>query len=346
MRIASWKESPFYENVLLRTVTYYAVMGSIAWMVREYTPTAWGVLGGEEASALIGSGTISKGQAAAEAALRASQPAAVPAIVAMVTAFVTALPVAWVYTLTRNRKGYQQSVVQTMIILPVIIAGIVVLVKHSVALAFSLGGIVAAVRFRTSLDDTKDAANIFVVTGMGMAAAVMPPVAWVLSVLYNVLAVWLWMSDFGRMPAALEGKRAEKAMERALATANRTGMFVAKLDEEVLDNLAPEQLEAIADRAWRKRKRQAADLGEDIRPLADYLLRVRCTDADAARAGCEAQFAGLFSRWKYLGKTKEADGGRVLEYSVQPLDSVTAGVIKEILRGVPGQVVQGVELKQ
>ena len=125
MRIASWKESPFYENVLLRTVTYYAVMGSIAWMVREYTPTAWGVLGGEEASALIGSGTISKGQAAAEAALRASQPAAVPAIVAMVTAFVTALPVAWVYTLTRNRKGYQQSVVQTMIILPVIIAGIV-----------------------------------------------------------------------------------------------------------------------------------------------------------------------------------------------------------------------------
>jgi hypothetical protein len=42
-------------------------------------------------------------------------------------------------------------------------------------------------------------------------------------------------------------------MERALATANRTGMFVAKLDEEVLDNLAPEQLEAIADRAWRRR---------------------------------------------------------------------------------------------
>ena len=179
-----------------------------------------------------------------------------------------------------------------------------------------------------------------------MAAAVVPPVAWVLSVLYNCLAVWLWVSDFGRMPAALEGKRAERSLERALAVANRTGMFVAKLDEEVLDNLAPEQLEAIADRAWRKRKRLAQEMGEETRALADYMLRIRCTEADAARTACEAQFAGLFSRWKYLGKTKESDGAKVLEYSVQPLESVTAGVIKEILRGVPGQVVQGVELRQ
>jgi hypothetical protein len=264
----------------------------------------------------------------------------------MITGFVTSLPVAWVYIITRNKKGYQQSVVQTLIILPVVIAGIVVLVKSSIALAFSLGGIVAAVRFRTTLDDTKDAANIFVATGLGMAAAVEPPVAWVLSVGYNMLAVWLWQSDFGRMPAALEGKRAEKSMERALAIANRTGMFVAKLDEEVLDQLAPEQLEAVAERAWRRRKRSGTELGDDARPLADYLLRIRCTDVDAARAGCEAQFGGLFARWKYLGKTKEPDGGKTIEYSVAPLESVTPGVIKEILRGVPGSVVQGVELRQ
>jgi hypothetical protein len=289
---------------------------------------------------------MSKAQVAAEAAMRSAQPAALPAVVAMVTAFVTALPVAWIYIATRNKKGYQQSVVQTMIILPVIIAGIVVLVKHSVALAFSLGGIVAAVRFRTSLDDTKDAANIFVVTGMGMAAAVMPPVAWVLSVLYNLLAVWLWMSDFGRAPAGLEGRKAEKTLERALETANRTGMFVARLDEEVLDQLAPDQLEALANRAWARRKRSATELDDSARPLADYMLRVRCTDVEAARAGCEPQFAGLFSRWKYLGKTKDTDGTKVLEYSVAPLETVTPGVIKELLRGAPGQVVQGVELRQ
>ena len=102
----------------------------------------------------------------------------------------------------RPRQEVRRVMRRTIAGLAVIIAGIVVLVKHSVALAFSLGGIVAAVRFRTTLDDTKDAANIFVVTGVGMAAAVMPPVAWILSGGYNLLAIWLWMSDFGRMPAA------------------------------------------------------------------------------------------------------------------------------------------------
>jgi len=328
---------------VIRVIIYYIVAGAVAWLLRDFTPTTWGVLG-SELSAL---GTATPGGIPLPAAAPAApQSAALSAIVAMVTGFVTSLPVAWVYIITRDKKGYQQSVVQTLIILPVVIAGIVVLVKSSIALAFSLGGIVAAVRFRTTLDDTKDAANIFVATGVGMAAAVAPPVAWVLSVGYNALAVWLWQSDFGRMPAALEGKRAEKSMERALAISNRTGMFVAKLDEEVLDQLAPDQLEAVAERAWRRRKRSATELGDDARPLADYLLRVRCTEVDAARAGCEAQFGGLFARWKYLGKTKEPDGGRTIEYSVAPLESVTPGVIKEILRGVPGSVVQGVELRQ
>lgn len=340
----SWRDSPFVDNVPLRVVTYYALAGGVAWLLREYTPGAWGLLGTEATALGIGPGGVTAAQAGAAAA--APRPDALSAIVAMVTAFLSSLPVAWIYTLTRNKKGYQQSVVQTLLILPVTIAGVVVLVTNSIALAFALGGIVAAVRFRTTLDDTKDAANIFVVVGIGLAAAVAPPVAWVLSVLYNGLAVYLWASDFGRMPAALEGKRAERAMERALATANRTGMFVAKLDEEVLDNLAPEQLEAIADRAWRRRKRAAPEMGDDTRPLVDYLLRIRCTEVDAARTAAELQFGGLFSRWKYLGKTKEADGGRVLEYSVAPLESVTPGVIKEILRGVPGGVITSVELRQ
>jgi hypothetical protein len=348
MRLQDWKRSPFVANVSLRVVTYYALAGTLAWLLREYTPSAWGVLGGgnAELSQLLGGAPTRSAVDAAAATAAPGQSIALTAMVAMITAFVTSLPVAWIYTLTRNKKGYQQSVVQTLIILPFVIAGIVVLVKNSVALAFSLGGIVAAVRFRTTLDDTKDAANIFVATGIGMASAVAPPVAWVLSVMYNMLSAWMWQSNFGRMPAALEGKKAEKSLERALAVANRTGMFVAKLDEEVLDQLAPDQLEALANRAWARKKRSATELGEDARPLADYMLRVRCSDVDAARAGCEAQFGGLFSRWKYLGKTKEADGAKVLEYSVAPLESVTAGVIKEILRGVPGQVVLAVELRQ
>ena len=71
----------------------------------------------------------------------------------LTAAFAVALPVAWIYTSTRAKRGYQQSVVQLLIILPVVVAGILVMVKYSITLAFSLGGIAAAVRFRNSLDD-------------------------------------------------------------------------------------------------------------------------------------------------------------------------------------------------
>src|SRR5215813_2959426 len=152
---------------------------------------------------------------------------AITVAAAMISAGLLALPVAWIYTLTRARRGYQQSVVQMLVILPVVVAGIVVLVKYSVALAFSLGGIAAAVRFRNSLDDSKDAVHIFLMMGLGIATAVDLPVAAVISVVFNAVIVLLWMADFGRTPIALDGKLAERRLQRAKELA-RTGTFVAR----------------------------------------------------------------------------------------------------------------------
>ena len=102
---------------------------------------------------------------------------AITVAVAMLAAVLLSLPVAWVYLLTRAKRGYQQSVVQLLIVLPTVVAGIVLLVKYSLALAFSLAGIVAAVRFRNTLDDSKDAVYVFLATAIGLAAAVNLPVA-------------------------------------------------------------------------------------------------------------------------------------------------------------------------
>jgi hypothetical protein len=326
-------------RVLLRTVVWYALTAAAWIVVRDYAPTNWGVLVNDTFQPLV---ETSKSAAIAESGRQG--PATIPTMIAMLAALATALPVTWIYTHTRHRKGYQQSVVQTFLILPVIVAGIVVLVKHSLALAFSLGGIVAAVRFRTSLDDSKDAANIFVVTGIGLAAAVEPPVAFAISIGYNLLVLALWHTDFGRAPA-LEGSEAENRMRRALATANRTGMFVAKLDDEVLRDLAPEQLEALAERAWRRRKKTAATGDHEKR--ADYaqLLRIRTDNSELARAACEPHFAELFSAWKYMGKSKDPDGVKTLEYGVTLGDTVTVGVVSDALRRLPGGVVLSVELK-
>ncbi len=333
-------EHRLWRNVVARTTIYYVVFGTLAATLYRYVPSAWGTLGGESLSDMMSPGgavTSSDG----------SGPTPLSTVVAMLTALATALPVAWIYTLTRRKKGFQQSIVQTYLILPVVVAAIVVMVKYSIALAFSLGGIVAAVRFRTSLDDSKDATGIFVVTGIGMASAVAPSVAWVISIGFNLLMIGLWYTDFGR-PTALEGRTAEKRMEKALAVANRTGMFVAKLDDEVLKSLSSEQLEAIADRAWRRRKRNASDeveSNEKNTPAAfEHLLRIHTADVDKARHACEPRFNGFFQRWKYMGSVQDGEL-RIAEYGVTFSDTVTIGVVSDDLRALPDSPVRKLELK-
>ncbi|MEM1262401.1 MAG: DUF4956 domain-containing protein [Pseudomonadota bacterium] len=67
---------------------------------------------------------------------------------------------------------YDHSLDETALILPAVVAGIVLIVQHSLALAFSLAGIVAGVRFRRALSDTFDTLFIFVAIGVGIAAGV------------------------------------------------------------------------------------------------------------------------------------------------------------------------------
>ena len=343
---------PVWRNIVARTAVYYAITLTAAWYAHDVLPLALDTATVGAIDQLLTGATAAGRDAAVPLSVPLTVPTAIPTAIAtaiaMLTAFLSSLPVAWIYTLTRRKKGFQQSVVQTYLILPVVAAGIVILVKSSLPLAFALAGIVAAVRFRTSLDDSKDAAGIFVVIGIGMAAGAVPPVAWVISIGFNLLMLGLWWTDFGR-PAALEGKDAQRRLERALATANRTGMFLARMDEEVLKSMSPEQLEALADRAWRRRKRNDPEAGEsektgEQRVRYEKMLRVRTEDPEAARALLEPRFHGLFKTWKYLGSVRENDL-RVLEYGVILADTVTPGVVSDDLGSIPNSPLRGVELR-
>jgi hypothetical protein len=146
-------------KVVLKALIYYAVLiavGAYIWQAMPETAIA----GQYSIDAILG-----RPAAADPAAPDPTGTLAASAAVAMIAAVLLAIPVAWVYQLTRAKEGYQQSVVQLLIILPIVVAGIVVLVKFSLALAFSLAGIVAAVRFRNALDDSKDAVYVFLAIG-------------------------------------------------------------------------------------------------------------------------------------------------------------------------------------
>ena len=118
--------------------------------------------------------------------------------IAITGAVLTILPVSWIYMAIRKRSDYDQSLVETIMILPIAVTSLVIMVHNSLALAFSLGGIVAVVRFRNTLKSTGDALYILVAIGIGLAAGVgAMEIAIVMSLAFNYCFLILWITDYG-----------------------------------------------------------------------------------------------------------------------------------------------------
>ena len=119
-------------------------------------------------------------------------------ILAVIGTVILTVPVSWVYLLTSRRKEIEESFVQTIILLPILVTGIALIVQHSIALAFSLAGIVAAVRFRFSLDRPSHALYIFAAIGIGLGAGVASlEISAAMSMLFVYTTLSLWRLDYG-----------------------------------------------------------------------------------------------------------------------------------------------------
>lgn len=332
---ASRHSVPLGENVVVRTALYYVALFTVAALLYRL-PAAKRVMHSSLQSLLSGGGLEFMGRSEAARAAAAVNidevTLAITVAAAMIGSVLLTLPVAWIYTLTRQKRGYQQSVVQTLMILPPLVAGVTVMLRYSVALAFGLAGIVAAVRFRNTLDDSKDAVYIFLATVIGLAAAVQLPVAAIVSVLFNVLALVLWYTDFGRS-SAFEGSRAQRKMEQARDRLRHTGSFVALLDNEIFENMTPEQLDAAADRAWRRKRRlEKTELTDEEMERRDVLLRLRTYDPDASRVAVEVMFDEFLKKWRFGGVVHEGDGTHVVEYAVQLKKSARSSDLLDALQ--------------
>ena len=139
------------------------------------------------------------------------------AAVAVIGALALMCPTAWLYMRTKPKVRYDASLVHTVIVLPIVIAGVVLIVRNSIALAFSLAGIVAAVRFRNTLKDTKDAVYIFLGIAVGLAAGVQAfAVGFVVTVIFVAVILALWRFDVGAEPG-MEAFRGRLVVEAAWA---------------------------------------------------------------------------------------------------------------------------------
>ena len=118
--------------------------------------------------------------------------------IAIIGALVAALPVSWTYIKIRHRDEYDQALVQTIVLLPVIVTSIVIVVHNSLALAFALAGIAAGVQFRNALKSPGDVLFILLAIGIGLAAGIgAVELAIVASIAFNYIFLALWMTDYG-----------------------------------------------------------------------------------------------------------------------------------------------------
>jgi hypothetical protein len=261
---------------LLPLTLYYAAVVAVGLLLIQFVPGA--------EHAITAPITPSN---AADIFNEAAQPAPAPApwpgpfgrlaltLFAVLGAVVLALPVAGVYIHTR-RLSYDPSLVQTMIVLPIVVAGVVLVVKNSLALAFALAGIVAGVRFRQKLNEPKDAVYVLLSLGLGLAAAVHAlDVALAVSLAFNVVVLALWRYDPGTMTAG-------------------AGPALAMGDTALLKDAA------------KVTPAQARAMAEDMD--SDGILVVHAPDAEEARRAVEIALAGIAKEFR-ITEPKPSAGG-------------------------------------
>jgi len=142
-------------------------------------------------------------------------------VVVLIAVWLLMLPVSWVHKGIHRASAYDHSLDETTLILPGVVAAIVLIVQHSLALAFSLAGIVAGVHFRRALQDTFDALFILVAIGTGISAGVEAlEISTVLTVFFCYATLYVYYAGDG-LESHYEAQRKALKQARKQAEAQR-----------------------------------------------------------------------------------------------------------------------------
>ena len=250
---------------------------------------------------------------------------AITTVMILLGTLVLMMPVTWVYMSARPIPGHSQTIVQTLIFLPIVVAGIVFMVQHSLALAFSLAGVMAAVRFRTTLRDTRDVVYIFLSIVVGFSAGVQSlAVGALVSIVFNLVILITWRYDYGRNVLTPTANSQWAGPLHALA--GPTGNHAIP-DRDLVLSLTPEKADLLAnrfDRVSRKLGRKKK------KPRFDSVLSVRTYNVPETQALIEPLLEEKTKRWDLdevvtnVGKPSEIYYLTRLKRSVQRDDFLTA----------------------
>ena len=338
---------------LWRIAVYYVVLFSLAWLLSSrFELFHQVVFGGLERLAEadpvgrsfdVGPLTSTPG---AEIGADSGQSFAVATVISLLGALALMIPVAWVYLLTKQRRGYDESVVQSMLILPIAVGGMVFIVQYSFALAFAIAGIVAAVRFRTTLQDTKDAVYVFLAIAVGLASgAFYLALAGILSLVFNVVILYLFWSNFGNIYADQRSRTGAMGLADVLAGPGSASSAISVGDPQLLEAMTQEEIRDVATRVARMDRYLRAEQLQKKKQRLNALLIVHAEQMVGAEALVEEILSQMAIRWE-LAEILPGEGtASVLEYLVRLKKGESATRLLELLKAAPGQQVIAAEFR-
>jgi hypothetical protein len=265
---------------------------------------------------------------------------AITTVLILIGALLLMLPVTWVYMSARPSGGqHNQNVVQTLIFLPLVVAGIVFMVQNSLALAFSLAGVVGAVRFRTTLRDSRDLVYIFLSIVVGFAAGVQSlAVGAVVSIVFNFVLLITWHYDYGRnmlMPtAAAQWSRPLQAL------ASPTGDHQIP-DRDLLLSLTPEGANALADRFGRVRDA----MGKKKKARYNSVLTITTDKVPEAQKQVEQVLDRMTKRWDLDEVVTNVGKPSELYYLTRLKKSIPRDVLLTAIRENAGDVISTADIE-
>jgi hypothetical protein len=287
------------DRPMRRLLAYYGILLVVVLILAYFFPGVVSRIGAK------GLGDVPEGPTVLTDALNAAPTAgisfgpgsmadvAITTVLILLGALALMLPVTWVYMSARPIPGHNQTVVQTLIILPLVVAGIVYIVQNSLALAFSLAGVVGAVRFRTTLRDTRDLVYIFLAIVVGFAAGVQSlAVGALISIVFNFVLLFTWQYDYGRN--VLTPTASSQWAGPLQTLASPTGDHEIP-DRDLVLSLTPEKANALAKRF----ERVSNVVGGKKRKKSRYnsVMTITTDNVPEAQKQVEEVLARMTKRW-------------------------------------------------
>jgi hypothetical protein len=124
----------------------------------------------------------------------------------LIATIILVLPIGWTYAITKPKEFFDQSLVQILIVMAMVVCGMMMIIQDNFSRALALVGAVSAVRFRTNLKDPKDAVYVLISIGIGMGTGLAVfRVAALLSLVMCCVFLVLWKFGIGERPASEAG---------------------------------------------------------------------------------------------------------------------------------------------